>query len=403
MLQGLPDMDKAAFAKWLSGVQLLDRVQRGQAFQALAVVEADNPIDVSEPSTVVAPAADMARVAVPMLPAKPAGPALEESMWSKIGRNRIVNFRCPHCGRDDVRVWSRASGKPCCRCATCRKTFNPLTGTPLTGLHHSGRWSDRAQALIDGGTIATAARRCRIDHLSAFRWRHRFLSTVNLDKPRHLAGIVEADETFVLESLRGKRGGLARAPRKGGGKSSERGFSAEQVPVIVARDRTCATLDAVLPRLHAASVTAALGHVIAKSAQLRGDGGSAIMAFARRARVMFHVLPVPGSPKTDAPRHHVNNVNAGHDRLKEWMRPFHGVATKNLPDHPSWRRTIEALTVSSNPASWIMGAADLGPYQQAAQQERKRFLSMPGGDVHHRPILAEGTGCPIATGRASSV
>ena len=81
-------------------------------------------------------------------------------------------------------------------------------------------------------------------------------------------------------------------------------------------------------------------------------------------RVKFHVLPAPGTPKPEAPDLHINNVNACHGRLKEWMRRFHGVATKNLPSHLSWRRTIEALPTDSVPDAWIMGTAGLGPYQQ---------------------------------------
>ena len=61
-------------------------------------------------------------------------------------------------------------------------------------------------------------------------------------------------------------------------------------PVIVARDRTGATIDAVLTRLDAASITAALGQVITRPAELCCDG-AAITAFARRARGKFHVLP----------------------------------------------------------------------------------------------------------------
>ena len=147
----------------------------------------------------------------------------------------------------------------------------------------------------------------------------------------------------------------------------KRGLSAEQIPVIVARDRTGATIDAVLPRLDAASLTTALGQAIARPAELCCDGGKAITAFARRARVKFHVLPAPGSPKPDAPDLHINNVNAYHGRLKEWMRRFHGVATENLPNYLSWRRTIEALSASSAPEHWIMGAAGLGPYQQKSR------------------------------------
>jgi transposase-like protein len=58
--------------------------------------------------------------------------------------------------------WGKAGGKPRYRCQNCRKTFNPLTGTPLSGLHHRDRWRDQAQALIAGETIAKAAERCKV-------------------------------------------------------------------------------------------------------------------------------------------------------------------------------------------------------------------------------------------------
>ena len=118
---------------------------------------------------------------------------------------------------------------------------------------------------------------------TAFRWRHRFLAALNQDKPARLNGIVEADETFILESFKGKRGGLKRAARKRGGKAAKRGLSAEQIPVMVARDRSGATVDAMLPALDARSIGRALGDVLASPAQLCCDGGSAIKAFARRA------------------------------------------------------------------------------------------------------------------------
>ena len=358
-------MDEAAFAQWLAGVLSLTRPQRGQAFEALALAGAGDALGGSDQAINRAASAEAAS-ALSLL-ATTTATAADETLPSRIGRGRIASFGCPHCGCDDVRPWGRASGKPRYRCANCRKTFNPLTGTPLAGLHYPDRWNDQAQALIDGDTIAKAAERCRIDYTTAFRWRHRFLSALNSDKPKTLSGLVEADETFILESFKGKRGGLPRQARKRGGKASKRGLSAEQIPVIVARDRTGATLDAVLPRLDAASITAALGHVITRSAELCCDGGSAITAFARRARIKVHVLPAPGSPRPEAPDLHINNVNAYHGRLKEWLRPFHGVATKNLPSYLSWRRTIEALSTASTADAWIMGAAGLGPYQQASQ------------------------------------
>jgi hypothetical protein len=50
--------------------------------------------------------------------------------------------------------------------------------------------------------------------------------------------------------------------------------------------------------------------------------------------------------------------------LKEWLRRFHGVATKNLPNYLGWRRTLEALGGNATAAKMILGAIGMGPYQQ---------------------------------------
>jgi predicted RNA-binding Zn-ribbon protein involved in translation (DUF1610 family) len=145
-------MDSVAFAKWLAGIGLLDSTQRGQALRELALAEAndpigcpDHPIDNSRPL-------GAAEAAPSVLLAKTVDAAPDEGLLSKVGRGRIVSFGCPHCGRDDVRPWGKAGGKPRWRCANCRKTFNPLTGTALAGLHYQDRWNDQAQALINGET-----------------------------------------------------------------------------------------------------------------------------------------------------------------------------------------------------------------------------------------------------------
>ena len=58
--------------------------------------------------------------------------------------------------------------------------------------------------LPKGETIKGSAERCGIAPSTAHRWRHRFLAAVR-QVPDRLAGIVEADETFVLESRKGER------------------------------------------------------------------------------------------------------------------------------------------------------------------------------------------------------
>ncbi len=364
-------MDGAAFAAWRAEIGFLTAAQRGMALFDLALAEANDPIEprnheIGEAARQVE-VASAPGVSAPVVGAPIVGEKSEPELLSKVGRDRIASFGCPHCGAVTVGGWGRANGMPRYRCKACGKTFTPLTGTPLSGLHYKDRWIDQAQALISGESVAKAAKRCAVDQTTAFRWRHRFLAALNFDKPKSLSGIVEADETFIVESFKGLHKGLPRPPRKRGGKGAKRGLSKEQIPVIVARDRTGATIDAVLPRLDAVSLTAALGGVIAPSTAFCCDGGSAITAFARRAKLEIHVLPAPGNPKPEAPEYHINNVNAYHGRLKEWLRRFHGVATKNLSTYLSWRRTVEALADAATPEVWIMGAAGMGPYQHNMQ------------------------------------
>ena len=345
-------MDGATFSAWLSGICRLSALQRREALHGLRGAD----------GTMMHEAAQTAP-SVPPGSAPPADGAADDDLLSQIGQARQARLGCPHCGGDAIGRWGRANGKPRYRCATCARTFNPVTGTPLARLRYPERWPDQAQALIAGETIAKAARRCGVDYTTAFRWRHRFLAALNHDKPTQLSGIVEADETFILESFKGKRSGMTRAPRQRGGKSAKRGLSKEQIPVIVARDRSGATLDGVLARLDAKSIALALGGALNGPAELCCDGGTAIRAFARRAGLVTHILPAPGAPSPDAPHLHINNVNAYHGRLKEWMRRFHGVATANLPSYLSWRRTIEAFGPTAQPHDWVRAAAGLGPYQ----------------------------------------
>jgi len=124
-----------------------------------------------------------------------------------------------------------------------------------------------------------------------------------------LTGIVEGDETFILESFKGKRSDMPRKSRKRGGKSAKRGLSAEQIPVIVARDRQGATTDAVLPKLNRVSIAAALDGAVTPANEFCCDGGTAIVAFARRAGIRRTSCQCrQTNPKE--PDFHINNVNA---------------------------------------------------------------------------------------------
>lgn len=364
-------MDGECFRLWLAAIRDLTGGQRGHAFRALALAEAADATDmvfsappigvVSARPAIPRPTRDGAVGETPAIPdatddVTPAASGPDPGPLALAARNRLDRTGCPHCRGHRLQGWGHASGLPRYRCMDCRRSFNALTGTPLARLRKKEQWAAQAQALITGESLVKAAQRCGVAATTAFRWRHRFLSAPALDKPSRLTGIVEVDETYILESFKGRRAGLPRPAHERGGMAKTRGLSAEQIPVLVARDRLGQTTDAVLARRDRASVAAALGGVVTPDNQLCCDGGKAIVAFARRANIPCCILPRPGGPRPQAPDLHINNVNGYHGRLKEWLRPFHGVATEYLDHYLGWRRIIEALGDGAGRQDWLRAA-----------------------------------------------
>ncbi|MFZ3585545.1 IS1595 family transposase, partial [Loktanella sp. DJP18] len=187
---------------------------------------------------------------VRLLAGQPSLEAVIGLLEERIGTARS----CPHCAAGGAVIRGRSNGLKRYFCKICGKTFNALTGTPLARLRHKDCWTEFAGSLSDGDTVKTSAARCGVAGSTAFRWRHRFLRAVTAGAIK-LRGIVEADETFVLSSRKGERN-LDRKARRRGGKASKRGVSHEQVPVLVAADRSGVTVSAILPAVSAAHLQA---------------------------------------------------------------------------------------------------------------------------------------------------
>ena len=117
--------------------------------------------------------------------------------------------RCPHCASEGAVSRGMARGLRRYQCKGCGRTFNALSGTPLSGLHHKERWLSFGASLAKGETVKASAARCDVAVSTAFRWRHRFLAAARSDSEA-LKRIVEA------EDLRpGEPEGCARAWTQG--------------------------------------------------------------------------------------------------------------------------------------------------------------------------------------------
>lgn len=247
---------------------------------------------------------------------------------------------CPHCYAGEVIAWGKEGGIQRYRCRSCGKTFNALTGTPMAHLKRRDAWLIYGQALIEGLSVRKAAHRAGIHRTTSFRWRHRLLRHPAEENGCELSTIVEADETYFLESFKGQRH-LSRPARHRGGHAQKRGLSAEQIPVIVAQDRQGRHYDAVLPRADKYTLGCLLLQLLAPDSILCTDGAAAYRAVAKAEAIPHEPLNSAAGTRVKQHVFHIQHVNAYDSRLKRWMDRFNGVATKYLPNYLGWRRLLE--------------------------------------------------------------
>jgi len=262
---------------------------------------------------------------------------------------------CKHCNSKNYYRWGIGAGLQRYRCKDCKRTYNALTNTPLAGLHKKELWASNADEMIKGSSIRATAKACDIAITTSFRWRHRFLELFNKTGPTNLSGIIEADETYFLESHKGERG--LKSPRKRGGKAKKRGLSSEQIPVLVVRDRSQQTVVCQLSAANSASILEVLKPVIESSSVLCTDSSSVYPLVSKECGTLHKQLNIKAGIKVIDKVYHIQNVNAYDSRMKLWLKRFHGIATKYLQKYLDWWRFLDTL---KNPTTIAFLAGALG-------------------------------------------
>ena len=259
-----------------------------------------------------------------------------------------ADLKCPRCGNSRIHRHGKYKGWRRYKCLSCKKTFNDATASPIAGTHYSlQKWLKYAACMSQGMSVRRTAQKVGISVPTSFYWRHKILTALrNLPKPS-LTGIVEADETFFLESQKESRH-LRRPARSSGGTATLPGISHHQVCVLVARDRQASTISEVVGRgrVTATQIAAALNGVL-RDCVLCSDAAAGYRKYANTYKIPLQVLNATRGAKKYG-LYHLNNVNAYHSRLKRWIRPFNGVSTKHLPNYLVWFQRQDAMSAMAH-------------------------------------------------------
>jgi transposase-like protein len=248
--------------------------------------------------------------------------------------------KCPHCGHgpDGIQKFGYAgNGRQRYRCRDCGKTFCATTESFLAHTKKDASlWQEYLQYMVRGMSISQAATACGISPSTAFKWRHKILDAIRRAsdeaEPMEVADVADAGKIHLPLSFKGRRPADFAYP--GGRKPRQRGQASR-------------TTD-----------PAAAEQVAVEYARVPGGTRS-------RARVTG--LGNPAVTGSESPQD---------GRLKEFLKPFHGVATKYLDNYLEWNA--------------IMGEREAGNDEEAnAEAAWRRALRGRGRtldvDVHGRP------------------
>ena len=114
-------------------------------------------------------------------------------------------------------------------------------------------------------------------------------------------------------------------------------------------------------------VIAVLQPIVDIDAVLCTDSAKVYKAFAKATGISHRAINVQRGQRVLAGAFHIQNVNAYDSRLKNWIRRFHGVATKYLDNHLGWRRLLERYRERLSPSICISEAVARFPLQQPIQ------------------------------------
>ena len=244
---------------------------------------------------------------------------------------------CVHCGSTSVKRNGKYRSRQRYLCNDCGKSFNDMTNTPFSGSRYPEKWVKYIELMVEGYTLPKIAKRLKIHISTAFYWRHKILNALGSLGFNQLQGIVESDETFFRESMKGQEI-THRKAKKRGEKDKKRGISNLKIAVVVAQDRNGNMIarKAGTGRVKAEEIDTVIGRYIHPSALLCTDTATNYKKFAKIKGLQHETVNERQKQRVKKGIYHIQHVNNSHNRLKGWMERFQGVATKYLDNYLYW-------------------------------------------------------------------
>ncbi len=193
-------------------------------------------------------------------------------------------------------------------------------------------WKQVIRDTVDGVPIDRTAGNLELHHETVFNMRHKILYCLEQEEirnPTRLVGVCEADETYLLDSYKGKKlaPDIGRKPRKHGAVATKPGLSKEYVCVCAGVERDGRAISLAVNRSTASKedIDQVFGDRVSNKTVVLSDGAKGYGILEKDGK-----CTVLNAKASDDSFFNINTVNGYHSFIKDRNRNAHGVATKYL-------------------------------------------------------------------------
>lgn len=273
---------------------------------------------------------------------------------------------CVHCESSQTIKRARIKSVQRYYCKSCHKYWMVTHGTSLAGLHKRELWQKYVMAFERGYSIRKAALELGISIQTSFRWRHRLLASISGIMLEELPGIIETDDFQMPRNLKGQR------TSKHSHAEHDAEFAVtlpETITVLLASSRSeIATTSRIIAaeKPHPEQIKKALDGRIRKGSLLISQENDAFNFLMDDKNIEHVKVPNHKRPRK---KNYINLhlVDLHQQSIKQFLLPFHGVATKYLQNYLNWyhykerirmrmdkiRHTIFLCLIENGAKDWI--------------------------------------------------
>lgn len=257
---------------------------------------------------------------------------------------------CPHCSSTKIRANGKTSYKAQkYYCNQCEKHFTENTNKVWCYVKKKSDMKTYIYGLLSGYSLRKNAIECGVSLNTSFIWRHKLLRCFDNISAGEYKGILEVDELFFPVSEKGSRKLVnPKGPRRS--RSKKRGINNDKVAVIATVDRSGnkGLQVSKLGRITKESVAEVLDDKIKDVEVICSDKHVSYESYVKDKNVKHNTIMASHGQRITEKVYHVQNVNNTDKRIRDFMRPMNGVATKYLQSYLNWFLVLEKIKNSTN-------------------------------------------------------